>query len=146
MIGTAFVFILSGVSQLIVGDNVIALDLLFAWMGFIGYLCFFRAYRLMFPEANVTRYLLLLCFVPSMIFWPSTLGKDAWMSLTLGMATLGTARILAHERRGFLLVLLGVVGAGAVRPHVALDLLPGLRARVPADGAPSRATCSRSAR
>jgi hypothetical protein len=119
-IGTGFMFIVAGVVQLVASDSVIGGDLVFSWLGFLGYLCFLRAFRLMYPEDSGRRFALLLFFMPSMLFWPSVIGKDAWMSLSLGLATLGVARMLAHHPRGVWFAVLGIVGATVVRPHVAL--------------------------
>jgi hypothetical protein len=120
VVGNGFVFVLTGFGQLLVGPSIVGVGMLFSWCGFVGYYLFFRAYRTVAPDAPPMRFAVLVCFLPSLLFWPSGIGKDAWMALTLGMATYGVARVLTHVRGGYLLTALGM-GAGAlVRPHVML--------------------------
>ena len=64
-------------------------------------------------------------FLPSMLFWPSSIGKEAWMTLCLGLGTLGVARLYVRARFGFLPLALGLAGAAMVRPHIAVMLLAG---------------------
>jgi hypothetical protein len=59
-------------------------------------------------------------FLPSLIFWPSAIGKDAWMVLSLGIVAFGAARIFTdHTWRGLAIAGLGLWMAVTVRPHVA---------------------------
>jgi len=71
------------------------------------------------PEGDRFRYALLVLLLPSLLFWPSSLGKEAWMTLGLGLLALGSARVLTHARHGFATIAIGVLVTGIVRPHVA---------------------------
>jgi hypothetical protein len=53
-----------------------------------------------------------------MLFWPSALGKEGWMTLGLGLMAYGAARVLTRKPLGYTLTLLGAVETGVVRPHV----------------------------
>jgi cell division septum initiation protein DivIVA len=58
--------------------------------------------------------------LPSMLFWPSSIGKEAWMLFALGIAAFGVARILSNSTaRGLAITALGLWLAALVRPHLA---------------------------
>ncbi|MDQ4044748.1 MAG: hypothetical protein M3173_04785, partial [Chloroflexota bacterium] len=87
------------------------------------------------------RFALLVFLLPSLLYWPSSIGKDAWMLLTLGVAALGTAKIVTGRRSGVVALALGIAGMGFVRPHVAaMVLVAVLIAMIPrrAGGASAR--------
>jgi hypothetical protein len=120
LIGTAFVYVVTGAVQLLVGPSVVGVGMVFSWLGFLGYYWMFRAFRTALPDAPPMRFAVMLLLLPSMLFWPSTIGKDAWMSMSLGLAALGMARVLTRTPRGVVLLVLGLTAATAVRPHIAL--------------------------
>ena len=45
------------------------------------------------------RYALLVLFLPSLLFWPSSIGKEAWMTLALGLALTARAPAVQQVRR-----------------------------------------------
>ena len=98
--------------------------LVFAWFNFIGTYLFYRAFRIGYPGGDGRRYALLLFFLPSLLYWPSSLGKEAWMVLAIGLASYGVARALAGRRGGYVSLLAGLGGMLLVRPHLALIFLP----------------------
>lgn len=118
--GTAFVEELSGLVQAIVGSSSIGNFMFFAWMAFLGKVALLAAARIAVPNLQIRRYALLVLFLPSMLFWPSSVGKDAWMVLTLGLFCLGAAKLFTRSTSGFLWLALGGVGMTYVRPHLAL--------------------------
>lgn len=65
-----------------------------------------------------------------MLYWPSSIGKDALMVFALGLVTYGVARLLARRRPllGVAAAIPGVVLILNVRPHLLLVLLVGLAA------------------
>lgn len=123
--GTGFVQLLTGVVFTLTGPSSLAGFLVFSWFGFWGLYLFYRAFVTAFPDGDRLRYALLAFFVPSLLFWPSSIGKEAWMTLALGLAAYGTARVL-NRSGGYLLLATGVAAAGMVRPHVALLICVGL--------------------
>jgi hypothetical protein len=71
------------------------------------------------PPPSDRTYLLLLMFVPSFVYWPSALGKEAVIIFALGLATYGFARMLRNN----LVSGVACIGGGVflmtfVRPHI----------------------------
>ncbi len=87
--GTGGMRIVAGVVSVFTGTNVTAKFLIFAWMGFLGCWLLYRAFVTALPNADHHRYALLIFLWPSLLFWPSSIGKDCWMLLTLGIASPG---------------------------------------------------------
>ncbi|MEV4614624.1 hypothetical protein AB0K43_18800 [Kitasatospora sp. NPDC049258] len=124
--GTGFVIIVTGVVYAITGPTLVGGFLVFSWMGFWGLLLFWRAVQIAFPEADSRRYAKLVFFLPSLLFWPSSIGKDAWMMLCLGLTTYGVARLLDRRFGAFVCIALGSLGTAMVRPHVTVLAGAGL--------------------
>src|SRR4029079_18905899 len=103
----------------------------FAWFSFIGCYLFYRAFRMAYPDGDHKRYRLLVFFFPSMLFLPSSIGKEAWMILLLGICAVGVANLLNGRLRGLLWLSIGMGGAVVVRPHIALIILGGLAVSIP---------------
>lgn len=106
------------------GPTELGAFLVFSWLNFIGTYLFYRAFRIGYPGGDGRRYALLLFFLPSLLYWPSSLGKEAWMMLAIGLACYGLARVLASRPGGYLALLLGIGGMLLIRPHLALIFLP----------------------
>ncbi|AXI76663.1 hypothetical protein [Peterkaempfera bronchialis] len=124
--GTGFVIIVTGVVYLVTGPSLLGGFLVYSWLGFWGLLLFWRGVQIAFPEAESRRYAKLLFFLPSLLFWPSSIGKDAWMMLCLGATAYGTARLLERRRGAFAWIAAGSLGTGMVRPHVTVLAGAGL--------------------
>ena len=123
---TAFMKVVTGVVYTVIGPSKIGGFAVFATASFWGvYLCL-RAFQMALPAGNVKRYALLVFFLPSMLFWSSSIGKEAWMTLALGLAAYGAARLFTHQRRALLPLALGLVAALVVRPHIAIVVVAGL--------------------
>ena len=96
---------------------------MFSVLGFWGsYLCY-RAFVTCLPDADHWLYGRLVFLLPSMLFWPSSIGKEAWMLLCIGVTANGVARLYTRRRLGFAVLALGLSGCAAVRPHIAVILL-----------------------
>ncbi|HWG73749.1 MAG TPA: glycosyltransferase family 39 protein [Acidimicrobiales bacterium] len=108
----------------LVGPTELGAFLVFSWISFVGCYLFYRAFRIAFPEGDGRRYALLVLFLPSMLYWPSSLGKEAWMVFALGLASYGLARALAGRFGGYLALVAGIGAMLLVRPHLALIFLP----------------------
>jgi hypothetical protein len=109
----------------IIGVNQVGVFLIFSFLAWLGLLFFFRAFTLTFAGANHRRYAILLFFLPSLIFWTSDVSKEAIMTLSLGLAAFGAAKILGRRRGGFVLLILGAAIGGAVRPNELLLFMAG---------------------
>ena len=110
----------TGVVYTVIGPSKLGGCVVFSWLGFWGLFFFYRAFTIAVPEGRRRSYAYLLFFLPSLVFWPSSIGKDAWMMFSMGMATYGIAQLLTRWTIG------GVVAAAAglwlaslVRPHIA---------------------------
>lgn len=109
----------------IIGINQVGAFLIFSFAAWLGLLFFYRAFSLTFAGANHRRYAILLFFLPSLIFWTADVSKEAIMTLSLGLAAFGAAKILARRRGGFVLLIIGGAIGAVVRPNELLLLLGG---------------------
>lgn len=116
VLGDGMVAILGAAVMMVLGVNELAVFLVFAWLAFLGVVCFYRAFTVTFPGANHRRYAVLVFFLPSLLFWTADLGKEAIITISVGVAALGVARVFARLRHGYLLILLGIVIGIGVRP------------------------------
>ena len=116
--GTPFINLVTGFFYAFTGPTKLGGFLIFSWLAFLGMFFFYKALAIGFPEANLRRYALLLFFMPTMLYWPSSLGKESWIIFTLGLASFGVALILRHQPLGYPLAGLGLVGTAMPRPHI----------------------------
>ena len=116
--GTRFMEFLAGVSFAAFGPSEIIGYVVFSMLSFVGMLLFFFAFRMALPDGDHRRYAVLVLLLPTMLFWPSTIGKEAWLVFTLGLASYGAARVLRRRPMGYVIVSIAVAGMGAVRPHM----------------------------
>ena len=123
---THFIEVVTGVVYTIIGNTQLGGFFVFSWLGFLGLYMFYRAFALAVPHGDHRRYALLLFFLPSMMFWSSSIGKEAWMTFTLGAVAYGAARAFERRPFGFVFLALGLWGTEVCRPHMALLILGGL--------------------
>ena len=117
--GTNCIRLTTGAVYTVLGPTRTGGFFVYSWLGFWGLFSFRRAFALAVPEGSNRAYERLLFFSPSLLYWPSGIGKDAWMLLSLGLGANGAARALSEERRGLGLAAGGMALASLVRPHVA---------------------------
>lgn len=117
--GTRFIRLVTGLVYVVTGSTHLGGYIVFSFMSFWGLYLFYRAYCIAMPDGLRRRYAVLLFFLPSMVFWPSSIGKEAWMITMLGLGSYGMARLLAQQRFGYTAILPAMAGMGIVRPHVA---------------------------
>lgn len=145
---TDFIRFLTGIVYSVVGPSRLAGFLVFSWLGFLGLFFFYRAFAMAVPEGNTRSYARLLFFLPSLLYWPSSIGKESWMVFALGIAAFGGARLLTGRVwNGILLSGLGLWLAGLVRFHVAailaLALVTAYILRKPSDRHRTRSLVAR---
>jgi hypothetical protein len=88
---------------------------------------------------------ILVMLWPTLLYWPSSIGKDCWLILGVGIASLGAAKIFVRRPGGYTLLVVGTVLGSFVRPHVsmllavafAVGLLIGRRADRPGTFTPA---------
>lgn len=126
LVGIGFVNLLTGIIYTLIGPTIIGGYLFYSWLGFWGLYFCYRAFRTAMPNADHRRYALLVLFLPSLVFWSSGLGKGAWMTLCIGLALLGAARLLSRTPRSMPPLLAGLGGTALVRPHITAILVMAL--------------------
>lgn len=125
--GTNFIRFLTGLVYTVIGPTRLGGFLVFSWIGFWGLFAFYRAFQLAVPEGRRRSYARLLFFMPSLVYWPSSIGKEAWIMFGLGVAAFGAAQVLSRKTvRGLMISGVGLWLIAMVRPHVAGMLVIGL--------------------
>lgn len=125
--GTGFLKMITGIYYSIAGSSKLGGFIVFSWLGFIGLLLCWRAFKRAVPSGDSKRYGLLVLFLPSLLYWSSALGKDAWALFGLGVCAYGTARFMTRKpASGMLILAAGLTAVVLVRPHVALTVGSGL--------------------
>lgn len=127
-IGTGFVRVVTGAIYTVTGPSIYVAYAVFATLGFWGLYFLYRAFRVGLPDGDARRYAVLVLFLPSMLFWPSGLGKEAWMILGIGLAAYGSALLLSGARRWLTPLVLGLVATAVVRPHITAALFAAIAA------------------
>ena len=141
--GTGFIKVLTGVVFTLTGPTALGGFLVYSWMGFWGLYLFHRAYVRAVPNGDHHRYALLVFFLPSLLFWPSSIGKEAWICLGLGIGAYGASRALTRALGGIPLVALGLLIVAVVRPHVAVLLAASVLVGFLLGGTGDRGGCRR---
>jgi hypothetical protein len=125
--GTNFLRMATGAVYTISPASRMSGFIIFAWFGFLGLILYWRAFKTAVPVGDHKRYALLIFLLPSLVYWPSAIGKEAWMMLALGFCALGIARIFTGRLvSGVLLLALGLVMSAYVRPHLGLAVFAGV--------------------
>ena len=126
--GTSFIRLLTSGMYFITGATELGGYVLYSFLSFWGLYLWYRAYRIAMPDGLHRRYALLVFFLPSMVFWPSSIGKEAWMITMLGLGSYGLAKLLTQQRGAYLALVGAIAGMGVVRPHVAAIFFAGVGA------------------
>lgn len=136
--GTPFIDFIAWPFVNVLGFSYEMMMVLFAWMGYWGFVFFYIAFRenLRFKHTwQGIDLLTLIIFLPNMHYWTASLGKGSIIFLGMGMAMYGLSR-LNHRK---ITLLVGLLIVYHVRPHVfflmGLGILAGLvtaREKVPA--------------
>jgi hypothetical protein len=117
--GTAWVRWFTGVVYYVFGSNILNGFLIFGLLALVGTYLWYRAAAEAVPFLNRRLCFVLLFFVPSIAFWPSSIGKEAVMQLGLGTVALGSAKLLKQRLfQGLLIALPGAWLLSRVRPHL----------------------------
>ena len=117
---TGFIRLFTGYVYFVIGDSKLGGFFFYSWLGFWGTYFFYRAFCIGFPAGDHRRYAKLILFLPSMLFWPSSIGKEAWMTLALGLSAYAASKLLRQQRGGIPLLALGLWATAVVRSHMAV--------------------------
>jgi hypothetical protein len=127
LVGTGFLKALTGIVYAFLGTSQLGAFVFFSFLSFLGLLMLWRAFRRAVPNGDGRRYGLLVLFLPSLLYWPSALGKEGWGLMCVGLCSYGVALMLTRKLvPGFLALVAGLVGVTMLRPHVALVVFGGL--------------------
>jgi hypothetical protein len=109
----------TGVVYYLFGSDMVAGFIVFGLIAFVGSYLWYRATVEAVPFLDRRLYFLVVMFVPTIVFWPSSIGKEALMQFAIGSAALGTAHIFNGRLvRGVLVALPGAWLMSVVRPHL----------------------------
>lgn len=121
--GTRMVASITSGVYTVIGPSLLGGFVVFSWLGFWGLVAMYRAARIALPNLDPHRYAMFVFFLPSMMFWPSSIGKDALLTLAIGLFAYGAARLFTGATTGLWWVLPGVGLAYLIRPHIAAMLV-----------------------
>lgn len=125
-VGTTFLEFVTGVVFAFTGQTTLGGFAVFSALGFVGLLLIYRGVRIAAPEVDRQRFARLLFFLPSMVFWPSAIGKEALMLLAIGLFIYGAARLFVGSGTGLIALAAGCALSAMVRPHITLMLVAAL--------------------
>ncbi len=123
-LGTPFVNWSTGILFAIIGSSLLGGFVVHSALAFVGGWYFYKAFRLAFPEGDSRLFAILIFYLPSMWYWPSSLGKDSLVMLFLGLGVYGFALLFrAVMFRGLVCAGLGLLGTFMIRPPIATALM-----------------------
>lgn len=125
-IGTGFMRVATAVLYMVTGPSLYVAWAVFSLLGFWGTYFLYRAFRVSVLDGDAKRYAGFVLLLPSMLFWPAGLGKEAFVTLGIGLMAFGSARLLSGYRTWWLPLLTGVLVTGVVRPHITAALFTAL--------------------
>ena len=109
----------TGVVYYLFGSDMIAGFIVFGLIAFVGSYLWYRAAAEAVPFLDRRLYFLIIMFAPSVLFWPSSIGKEALMQFAIGSVALGTAHMYnGRIVRGLLVALPGAWLMSVVRAHL----------------------------
>ena len=121
--GTAFTEVVTGFVYAPYTPSMLGGFIIFSSIAFAGLFLFFLAGRHWLAGYQLKMYGLAVFFAPSLIFWPSSIGKDALMVFFLGLASSGASRLLKfYQFSAIFLIAPGLYLAASIRSHVAAVL------------------------
>ncbi|MFZ1411274.1 MAG: hypothetical protein WAS07_07450 [Micropruina sp.] len=121
--GTAFLKMVTTAVYTVIGPAPMAGFIAFSVFAYWGTYLIFRAFQLAVPFADLRRYAYLIFLLPSILYWPSSIGKEAWLMLFVGLFAYGAAKIWCGHQGGAIPLLIGLLGITSVRPHLAVLLV-----------------------
>ena len=109
----------TGIVYVVFGPNIIVAFLVFGLLAAIGSYFWYRAAADAVPFLDKRLYFALVFFAPSIMYWPSSIGKEALMQLGVGGLTLATAKVMTNRLlTGLIIALPAGWLVWRVRPHL----------------------------
>jgi len=117
---TNFIIMLTSWLVVVFGPCFQALMIIFAAVSYWGQYLFYRSFCIAFPKQQHQVAGLFMFFLPSLVYWTATIGKDAVIFFFIGGCCYGFAKMVHTNRAGGLVLLLtSLGGVMLIRPHVA---------------------------
>lgn len=120
-VGTASMEILTGIFYSITGPSFFGMFFVGGFLGFLGAVFYYRAFRIAFPNGRYKLYAALIFFYPAVLYWPTGMGKDLVTFVALGITVWAAARfILQSWLPGVWIAVFGLLVAFLIRPEIGL--------------------------
>jgi len=118
--GSTRMAILTGLVYSVFPSSLAGSFLFFAVLAFVGSALFYRAVCMSSNDRSIAAYTVFVFFMPSILFWPASLGKDAWVFFASGLVAWGWASFVRRNHfMGLLVVAIALMLINFVRPHIA---------------------------
>ena len=121
--GTQAMEVVTTALYTLIGPSPLLGFFVFASFAFWGTYLIFRAFRTALPGGDYRRYAVLLFLLPSLIFWPSSIGKESWLLFFVGLFAFGAAQFFSGRLTGLGWLVAATVGMAIIRPHFAVLLM-----------------------
>jgi hypothetical protein len=117
---TNFIIMLTSWMMYVVGKSFQSLMVIYALFSYWGQYFFYKSFCIGFPRQDRRSAALFLFFLPSVVFWTATIGKDAIVFFFIGLCCYGFVKMArTNQPVALLIVLASLGGVMLVRPHVA---------------------------
>jgi hypothetical protein len=119
-IGTPFMEDVTAIVYAVTGGSQLAGFMTFSFLAYLGMALMVKAAVVAVPGLAARRYAVMCVLFPSLVYWPSSIGKETVMAFSLGVAAYGIALIYSrnHWVGPLMLVAGGMALGAAIRPHV----------------------------
>ena len=124
--GTGSVRYFVGLVNVVTNSSFVSTYLLFTLLAFAGQVFFLAGVRSLMTVRQFRLLAILVMFWPSLMYWPSSIGKEAIVIFGLGLTTFGAAGLYKRDFRSASALVIGLSVIGMVRPHVAMIVLAAL--------------------
>ncbi|HJU51281.1 MAG TPA: hypothetical protein VJ815_02995 [Acidimicrobiia bacterium] len=126
-VGTDVVEAITGILYVPYQPNKLGGFFIFASLAFLGQILLYAAFRHSLPARHLKWYAAAIFFWPTIVYWPSSIGKESLMLLWIGVTAYGVARLVSGYNPTWVAVIgLGLFGCGLIRLHMALLLAGAL--------------------
>jgi hypothetical protein len=124
---TNFVIMVTSWLMFLFGPTFQGLMIVFASLSFWGQYLFYRAFCIAFPNGRRRAAALFMFFLPSIVFWPASIGKEALIFFFIGACCYWFAKLTeTNNPAAFVATLFSLGGVMLVRPHIASMLVISL--------------------
>ncbi len=101
-----------------VNNSLYALGMVIGFISFAGKMAIYEVLRDSLPSRHHARMLVASMLIPSVVFWSAGVTKEAFALSGLGVMFLGMHRIVRRERWGPIMIGLGAIVIGLVKPYI----------------------------